>query len=214
MQLQDARAEVREETKHTDDERVTDARVDRACNRAYLKVRAKLSADVPTLYLASSDEIPLADGEDISMVDTEFNIENLHLVQRLDACNEEWLPVERASDINHNRSIHRQLTFRLENLCIIFGPDSYDTSGTYRVKFHPEPATMVLDTEEVVIPRALHQAFIYYACAYLMITDREGAAAKLDFDKLADAEYKEALPALKRRFGAHDQTAGLRKVRW
>lgn len=217
MQLQDARAEVREETQHTDDERVTNARVTRACNRAYLKLRAKLASDVPTLYLATSDEISLSDGEDISMVDTAFNIGNIEIVERLDACNESWYPLERAGRIDYNNSIHRKLSFRIENLCIILGPDSYDTSGTYRVKFHPEPAELrdgLDDTVAFVIPRSTKQAFIYWACAYLMITDREGPAAKTDFDKLAQAEYNEALPALKARYGAHDDTAGLRKVRW
>jgi hypothetical protein len=214
MNLAEAHVEVREDTQHVDDERVSEDAITNAIDRGYKKVRRKLALDVPTLYLAQSADIVLTTAEDIALSSDDYNVGNLHRLDRYETYSQQWVPVERAADYNYNVSRHRRISFRVQNFCIILGPDGWDTSGTYRVIYHPVPGK-VTDMDGVfALPPELLPVMIKYACGDVAIKDRDGHELKAKFDSDALAEYKDVLPALKARHGVHADNAGLLRLRW
>jgi hypothetical protein len=204
---------VRSKTRHDVDTRVSDTLITDGLNDGVTKLRAKLAVDVPTLYLVTSGAIDVAqDAPEITLADTAYTFANLRLVER---CWEDgrWRRIMRADEENPNESIHGRISFRIENMCLIIGPDYRDDlGGQYRVKFHPTPtrlATPADNAKYLQIPDALDLAVVYYACIPVAERDKESST---EWEKKAKAEYDEALPGLQERYGMHTNQAWLHRV--
>ncbi len=214
LKLSEGITNVREKTRHDVDTRVSDEFITKALNRAAVKVRQWLASDVPTLYLKVTDGIDV-DGSapEISLVSTEFNYDNLYVVERFWESPDpgEWVALQRADDLTPNRSVHGLISFHLEHLCLIIGP-AYrtDLGGTYRVKFHPRPVDLSDINAYFQVPASMEEALEYLAIE--KVAERDGDSDSDKWHKRAKASYDEALPALQIRYGAHQNTSGLRRI--
>jgi hypothetical protein len=210
--LSEGISRVRVKTRHDVDTRVTDALITDGLNDGAKKLRGWLAVDAPTLYLVRSDTIDVsADDPEISLVDSDYNFENIHRVERLWE-DVGWRRVMRADEERPNESIHGRVSFRLEHLCLILGPDNReDITGQYRIVFHPTPARLSTpgdNSQYLQVPSSLDLALVYLGCVPVMQRDKE----KEDWIKLAKAEYDDAIGALANRYGVHQNEAGLRRT--
>jgi hypothetical protein len=205
-------------TRHRTDTRIDSDDWDTHLNEAAREIRLWLEEKVPSLYLVTTDAIELDDDDPEISLDTievrgtAYNFSNLYRVERL--YNEtEWRPVRRADAFSPNTPSHGDYVFRVEHLCLIFGPDYVDVSGSYRFTFHPRPSLVTDENAYFQIPAGLDQTLIYLACSLSVIQDHgpthEHVAA---FRKLAQEDFDKALPSLKKRHGIHTRDHGARKV--
>jgi hypothetical protein len=216
LTLAQAEALVRSRTRHpsSTDPRALPAAIRAELNRAYVELRSWLEVVAPELYVATSPEFDLAEGEENKVVLDLTECGMPTSIVRIDRkINEDWRPIRRVSELDPNTPRHGgayDIGYYRKGNCLIFGPDTC-SGGTYRVPFHYEPVALALDADEFKIPSTLYQALVFIASGYQLFNDGDfGDSEKCE--ERAEAEKKKAKPALQALFGGQT-VAGLRMVR-
>lgn len=214
LTLAQGRDRAKAATRHRTDTRIDDTDWATHLNEAHRQVRSWLADQVPSLYFVTSSPITVANtAPEIALESSSYNFRNVWLVERL--YEDQWRPISRASEVSPNQAFHGDYTFRVEHLCLVIGPDYVDVSGTYRVKFHTIPALLSDENAYFQVPQSLEQPLIWLACSLSAVQDYgPGHPHVKGFRDLSDADLEKALPALKRRHGAHARDAGPRRKLW
>lgn len=213
LTLAQAEALVRLRTRHPDatDPRATSAQIKADLNREYKDLRLELQGIAPQLYLKHSGDLVLPDDDETPTIELDATtcgvVSNVFRVDRyFDGIG--WREIDQASelapyDTNGKRTFYRQ------GNCLVFGPDR-SCGGTYRILYHVVPVDLLEASELFLIPDCLENALVLRAMGWLLLGDGDGAAAKLEHDKLAAGLVDKAAPILRKQYGRHTKRPGLR----
>lgn len=220
VSISQGEALVRKRTRHlsADDVRATTADIRGELNRAYRTLRLKLSRRVPQLYIKTSDDLELPEGEENTIELDETDCGNVSNIWRVDRfCSSPspgiWRPLDRADEIDPSQTPSGNINFYRKGRCLVLGPDSY-TGGTYRVLFHvvPNELTGTDPNELFLLPDELDDPLVLLASAPILLNDGDLSDAE-KLEAMSEKKFDAAVFELRQQYGLHQKRAGLRMVR-
>lgn len=220
LTLAEGEQDVRVLTRHENDTiRLTSTIARSLLMRRYRALRTWLQDIAPELYLVCSGEITVGLGDSVQLASSTATFEKLHRIEMLIG-DSDWRPMERADSLEVNFHISGRYTFRVEGACVKFGPRN-DFSGTVRLLYHATPPDLVGDDDLFHIPVELEDPLRFQTCGLVALRDGDGAAAKKEWDGMADdilfGEDRKSGPGsaaynLAHQHGIHTRRAGLQRV--
>lgn len=211
LTLQEAEDQVRVLTRHVGDTtRLTQAALRKHLNAAYKQRRRWLRAGddppAPELYLLITDEIDVAQDDDVQLSSVAHDFEAIFRVDY--KIGDIWDLVELANPLAYNQHVTGKPTYRREGDFLLFGPDARDTL-TVRILYYENPDNLDEEDDVFAVPESLERPVIHEACALVAVSDQDDPAGHLTLLAGALAEAKAELIVSK---GRHPQRSGLQKV--
>lgn len=211
LTLAQAEEQVRILTRHVGDTtRLTQTALRLHLNAAYRQRRRWLRSGGdppnPELYLLITDEIDVAQDDDVQLSSVSHDFEAIFRVDF--KVGESWVPVELADPLDYNQHATGRPTYRREGDFLFFGPDERDTL-TVRILYYENPEDLDEDDDPFEVPEALERPVIYEACAFVAVADQDDPKGHM---QLLSGALAEAKAALQSSTGRAPPRSGLRKV--
>ena len=195
---------IRTATSHDADDQVSDAQLTSWLQVEQDRVRVRLGAAVPSLYNATASTT-LTAGQDTITKPVDFLA-----MRRLERqYNSLWEPVAIGDGLSTNgySGVYSWIDVREQGNTFVISPADA-APGTYRLTYITVGATLYTPTA-LDVPLGLEDVLIERVSARVRERCEEDPSAHL---RRADEVWREMLPALKKRYGAHP-VSGLRRVR-